>query len=45
MNGLLQGIFILSMMVLFVATFFWAWSSKRKSAFDAAAKLPLEEDL
>ncbi len=44
MNGLLQGVFIISMMLLLIGTFFWAWSSKRKATFDAAAQLPLEED-
>jgi len=32
------------MLVLFIAICRWAWSKKRKSDFDEAAKLPLETD-
>jgi cytochrome c oxidase cbb3-type subunit 4 len=28
----------------FIGIVLWAWSGKRKSAFDAAARLPLEEE-
>jgi cytochrome c oxidase cbb3-type subunit 4 len=31
-------------MVAFLAIVAWAWSSRRRSDFDAAARLPLEED-
>ena len=44
LNGALQGIFIIAMLVLFIGTTLWAWSNKRKSTFDAAAKLPLEDE-
>ncbi len=30
--------------VAFVAVVIWAWSRRRKPDFDAAARLPLEED-
>ena len=30
--------------VFFVGIIVWAYSSKRKSTFDAAAQLPLEDD-
>lgn len=43
-DGIIQGIFIICMLLLFVGTVFWAWSGKRKINFDAAARLPLEED-
>ena len=33
-----------AMLVIFVGIWVWAWSSKRKTAFDEAARLPLEED-
>lgn len=29
---------------VFIAIFVWAWSSKRKHAFDEAARLPLEDE-
>ncbi|MGH8617630.1 MAG: cbb3-type cytochrome oxidase subunit 3 [Burkholderiales bacterium] len=32
------------MFVAFVAIVAWAWSSKRKTSFDEAARAPLEED-
>ena len=30
--------------VTFLAIVAWAWSSRRRADFDAAARLPLEED-
>jgi cytochrome c oxidase cbb3-type subunit 4 len=30
--------------VVFIAIFVWAWSNKRKHAFDEAARLPLEDE-
>ncbi len=33
-----------AMLVIFVGIWVWAWSSKRKTGFDEAARLPLEED-
>jgi cytochrome c oxidase cbb3-type subunit 4 len=31
------------MLVLFIGIIAWAWSSKRKKAFDEAARLPLDD--
>ena len=31
-------------MAVFIGIVAWAWSRKRKADFDAAARLPLEED-
>jgi cytochrome c oxidase cbb3-type subunit 4 len=42
--GLLRGIFTVVMLVLFIGICVWAYSSRRKSTFDAAAHLPLESD-
>jgi len=39
-----HSIWTVVMFVLFIAIWAWAWSSKRKEAFDAAARLPLEDD-
>lgn len=39
-----RGLFTIVMLVLFIAICRWAWSKKRKSDFDEAAKLPLETD-
>ena len=32
------------MLVVFVCIIAWAWSGKRRAAFDAAARMPLEDD-
>ena len=40
----LRGIFTALALIAFIAVFFWAWSSKRKSAFDEAANLPFADD-
>jgi cbb3-type cytochrome oxidase subunit 3 len=32
------------LLTVFLGIVFWAWSSARKSAFDAAARLPLDEE-
>jgi cytochrome c oxidase cbb3-type subunit 4 len=31
-------------LITFVGIVAWAWSSRRRADFDAAARLPLEED-
>ena len=33
-----------ALVILFVGIIVWAWSGKRKQRFDAAARLPLEDD-
>lgn len=32
------------LLIVFIGLWLWAWSGKRKPDFDAAARLPLEED-
>jgi cytochrome c oxidase cbb3-type subunit 4 len=32
------------MFIAFIAIVAWAWSSKRKAAYDEAARVPLEDD-
>ena len=39
-RGALTAILLIS----FIGLWVWAWSSRRKGEFDAAAALPLEED-
>ncbi len=41
---MLSGIVTLTLLVLFLFAWFWAWSPERKSYFDAAARLPLDDD-
>ncbi len=42
--GTLRGIYTLLLLVIFIGICWWAFSSRRKSDFDEAAALPLEED-
>jgi cytochrome c oxidase cbb3-type subunit 4 len=42
--GTLRGLYTLLMLLIFAAICIWAFSSRRKSDFDDAANLPLEED-
>jgi cytochrome c oxidase cbb3-type subunit 4 len=41
---LFHSIWTVLLLVLFIGIWAWAWSNKRKGAFDAAARLPLEDD-
>ena len=40
----LSGLVTLVLLVAFIGAWIWAWSSKRKPHFDAAARLPLDEE-
>jgi cytochrome c oxidase cbb3-type subunit 4 len=41
---LLSSIMTVILLVVFVGIVLWAWSGKRHSEFDAAARVPLEDD-
>jgi len=41
---LFQSIWTIVVMITFLGIVAWAFSSKRKSAFDEAARLPFEDD-
>ncbi len=41
---MLSGIITALLIVLFVWGWVWVWSPKRRQAFDAAARLPLDDD-
>jgi cytochrome c oxidase cbb3-type subunit 4 len=43
-NALIQSVWTVVVLVLFVGIVIWAWSSKRKQDFDEAANLPFHED-
>jgi cytochrome c oxidase cbb3-type subunit 4 len=43
-SATISGLITLVLLLAFVGGWIWAWSSKRKSQFDAAARLPLEDD-
>jgi cytochrome c oxidase cbb3-type subunit 4 len=40
-RGIVTGV----LLALFVWLVFWAWSRSRKEAFDAAARIPLDDGL
>ena len=40
---MLSGIITAILLVLFIAGWMWAWSPRRKRDFDAAARLPLDD--
>lgn len=44
LHGMVSGIFTALLIVVFTGVVVWTWSSRRRSTFDAAARLPLEED-
>lgn len=39
----IRALFTVIMFVMFIGIVLWAWSNKRRSAFDEAANLPLDE--
>lgn len=41
---MLAGIVTAVLLVVFVAGWIWAWRPARKASFDAAARLPLEDN-
>jgi cytochrome c oxidase cbb3-type subunit 4 len=43
-TSLIQSVWTLVVLVLFVGIVIWAWSSKRKQDFDEAANIPFNED-
>ena len=43
--GTFRGIITAVLLGLFVWLVVWAWSKGRRPAFDAAARIPLEEDV
>ena len=42
--GIIESVWTVVLLVVFVGIVVWAWSSKRKKAFDEAARLPLGDD-
>ena len=41
---MIQSIWSIVILVTFLGIVFWAFSSKRKSAFDEASRLPFEDE-
>jgi cytochrome c oxidase cbb3-type subunit 4 len=44
MRETLLGYWTLAAFIVFLGIIAWAWSRKRKKDFDAAARLPLDDD-
>jgi cytochrome c oxidase cbb3-type subunit IV len=42
---MVSGIVTAVLLLAFLGVAVWAYSAKRKASFDAAARLPLEDDL
>ena len=40
----IRGIVLIALFTAFIGMWIWAWSKKRKTDFDEASRLPLEED-
>ncbi len=43
--GVLSGVVTGVLLVLFLGGWAWAWSGRRREDFEAAARLPLSNDL
>ena len=42
--GVFQGLWTGALLVIFIGIVVWAWSGRRKRAFDEAAHIPLDDD-
>jgi cytochrome c oxidase cbb3-type subunit 4 len=42
--SLLSSVMTVVMMAVFIGIVLWAWSGKRRADFEAAARVPLEDD-
>jgi cytochrome c oxidase cbb3-type subunit 4 len=42
--GLFHSIWTVLLIIIFVGIVLWAWSSRRKSRFEEAARLALDDD-
>jgi cytochrome c oxidase cbb3-type subunit 4 len=43
-SGVIGGIVTGVLLLAFIGIVAWAWNSRRREQFEAAARLPLEED-
>lgn len=42
--NIIRGAILIGLIIGFVGVWIWAWSRKRRSQFEEAARMPLEED-
>ena len=40
---MISGLITLGLLILFLGAWVWAWSPRRKTEFDEAARMPLDE--
>ena len=45
MLGIVSGVITALLLALFIGGWLWAWSSRRTTTFEAAARLPLQDDM
>jgi cytochrome c oxidase cbb3-type subunit 4 len=43
--GLIHSVWTVLLVILFLGIVFWAFSGRRRQSFDAAARLPLDDDV
>lgn len=43
--GLVRGLITLTLLVSFIALTIWVWRKRNQSGFDAAARMPLDEEM
>jgi cytochrome c oxidase cbb3-type subunit IV len=43
--GIVRGLITLILLAAFIALTIWVWSRRNQSAFEAAARLPLDDDM
>jgi cytochrome c oxidase cbb3-type subunit 4 len=43
--GIVRGLLTLILFGAFISLWVWAWSKQRRSEFEAAARLPLADDV
>ncbi|MBM5810706.1 MAG: cbb3-type cytochrome c oxidase subunit 3 [Gammaproteobacteria bacterium] len=43
--GTLHGLWTLLALLAFIGVSAWAWSARRRGRFEAAARMPLEDDV
>jgi|JRYE01.1.fsa_nt_gb cytochrome c oxidase cbb3-type subunit 4 len=41
---IIRSLIAVTLFVAFIALWIWAWRSERRADFDAAARMPLEDD-
>ena len=43
-TGIIQAVWTIIVMVIFISIFLWAWSKRNKKSFDSASRIPMNDD-